>query len=109
VPTRTILRFDPATHRTAPIGQLPAALAHAGAAALGGLVFVIGGRGAGPASATRAVYAIDPATGSVRFAGALPVGLSDVAVATVGDRILIAGGTDRAGRTVDGVLALSRS
>jgi hypothetical protein len=108
-PTREILRFDPTTHRTARIGQLPAALAHAGAAALGGLVFVIGGRGGGPASATRAVYAIDPASGSVRFAGALPAGLSDAAVATVGDRILIAGGTDRAGRTLDGVLALSLS
>jgi hypothetical protein len=104
--SRNILRFDPNSHRVTKIGQLPTALAHAGAATLGGLVFVVGGRGSGPGSETRAIYAIDPATGASRFAGTLPVGLADAAVAVVGDRILIAGGVNRAGKVQSGVLDL---
>ena len=89
------------------IGQLPVALSHAGAASLGGLVFLIGGRGRTPGSVTRAIYAIDPASGAVRFAGALPIGLADVAVAAVGDTILVAGGTDQTGRVQRAVFRLT--
>jgi hypothetical protein len=106
VPSRNILRFDPARHRVTRIGQLPVPLAHAGAGTLGGLVFVIGGRAHGPGSETRAIYAVDPATGDVRFAGTLPVGIGDMAVATVADRILIAGGINRAGVVQSPVLDL---
>ncbi|MGI8803689.1 MAG: hypothetical protein ACR2KV_16235 [Solirubrobacteraceae bacterium] len=75
-------------------------------AALGGLVFVIGGRGAGGAGASRAIFAVDPATGLARFAGALPAGLADAAAANVGDRILVAGGTDRSGAAQSAVFGL---
>ena len=107
VPSRTILRFDPDRHRVRAIGQLPVALAHSGLGTLGGLVFAIGGRGAGPGSETRAIYAIDPTNGRVRFAGSLPVGLADPAVVTVSGRILVAGGIARSGSVQNTVFEVS--
>ncbi|MCA1656661.1 MAG: hypothetical protein LC713_02955 [Actinobacteria bacterium] len=105
--SRSIFRFDPAKHTVERIGQLPIPLGHAAAAAVDGLVFVLGGRTDGPGSQTRAIYAIDPVNGSTRFAGALPAGLSDAAAAVVEGGILVAGGTNRAGKVQSSVLAVT--
>ena len=69
--SRAILSFDPSTGRVTRIGSLPAPLTHSSAASLGGMVYVIGGRGSAPDSQTAAILAIDPANGRVRHAGAL--------------------------------------
>ena len=92
-----ILSFDPSTGRVTQIGNLPAPLTHSSAASLGGMVYVIGGRGSAPGSQTAAILAIDPASGRVRHAGALVQPLSDAAVAIVGGHILLAGGQSATG------------
>ncbi len=89
---REILRFDPASDRVTAIGRLPSALTHAPAVALGGSVYVIGGRGSAAGSQTREILAIDPASGGVTRVGRLPVALSDAAAAVIGGRIVLAGG-----------------
>jgi hypothetical protein len=95
--SRVILSFDPSTGRVTRIGSLPAPLTHASAASLGGMIYVIGGRGSAPDSQTAAILAIDPANGRVRHAGALVRPLSDAAVAIVGGHIVIAGGQSASG------------
>jgi hypothetical protein len=93
-----ILSFDPTTRRVRRIGRLPAPIAHAAGAALGGVFYVLGGRGDASDSQRRAILAVDPATGRVSHAGALPVALSDLGAATFHRRVLVAGGRDPRGR-----------
>jgi hypothetical protein len=95
--SRAILEFDPATGRVIQIGSLPVPLTHSSAASLGGMVYVIGGRGAAPGSQTAAILAIDPDSGLVRRAGDLAEPLSDAAVATVGGHVVLAGGQSTTG------------
>ena len=90
------------------IGSLPAPLTHAAAAALGGAVYVIGGRTTLAGGQTRAILSVDPSTGAVRRAGQLPRGLSDAVAVTDGNRILVIGGRDADGRPTDEVVALER-
>jgi hypothetical protein len=92
-----ILSFDPSTGRVSQIGSLPHPLTHASAASLGGVVYVIGGRGSLPGTQTSAILAIDPDSGRVRRAGALAQPLSDAGIATVGEGIVLAGGTSTTG------------
>jgi len=87
-----IYRFDPATGAVARIGRLPRPLTHAGAAALGSQVYVVGGRGEATGTATSAIESIDPSSGAVHPAGRLPHALSDAAVVATGQSIVIAGG-----------------
>jgi hypothetical protein len=89
---REILRFDPASGLVTAIGRLPNPLTHAPAVALGGRVYVIGGRGPASGSQTREILAIDPASGAVTRVGRLPEALSDAAAAVLGGRIVLAGG-----------------
>jgi N-acetylneuraminic acid mutarotase len=98
--------FDPATGRVARIGALPRPLTHAAAAALGGVMYVIGGRGATQGTQSSAILAVDPAHGSVTRAGTLPMGLSDAGAAALGDRILLAGGRRANGSVSDRLLVL---
>ncbi|GAC1438455.1 MAG: hypothetical protein NVSMB51_14350 [Solirubrobacteraceae bacterium] len=107
VASNQILSFDPARHRVRRIGKLPVALTHASAAALGGTVYLVGGRSSKLNSQTRAIYAIDPRTAKVRFAGSLPAQLSDASLAAADGRLLLAGGVDRAGRVHDRMFAIS--
>src|SRR5262249_48955182 len=50
-----VLDYVPGTHRVAHVGRLPAVTTHAAAAALGDVVYVVGGRGAAIDSPTRRV------------------------------------------------------
>jgi hypothetical protein len=65
------------------VATLPAPEDHAALAALGGTLYLVGGR---------RVLAIDPASGKVSVAAQLPATLSDPTATTVGNRIVIAGG-----------------
>ena len=92
-----IYRFDPASGTVRRIGRLAHPITHAGAAALGTTVYLVGGRGENLDSQTSSVLAIDPATGAVRHAGRLPEPLSDPGVVAVGGAIVVAGGRSLAG------------
>jgi hypothetical protein len=76
---------------------LPGPLTHAAAAALGGTVFLVGGRGAETTSQTAAVLAVNPLTGAVRAAGRLPRPTSDAGVVAVRNAIVVAGGRTASG------------
>ncbi len=105
-----VLRFDPTTSTVSRIGALPAPTTHAAAAALGGIAYVIGGRGATTGTVVATITAINPATRTVTSAGSLLSATSDLAAATLGDRILIAGGRTAAGtQSTIGVLTPTAS
>jgi hypothetical protein len=74
------------------VGTLPHPLTHASAATLGGIAYIVGGRGDSVDSQSAEVWGFDPASGAVRRVGALPEGLSDTGVAAVAGRIIVAGG-----------------
>ncbi len=90
--TAAILSFDPARREVRRLGELPAAVTHAAAVALGGYVYVLGGRGTAPGSQTASIIAVDPATGRSMRVGSLPRALSDAAAVSFGDRAWLAGG-----------------
>jgi YVTN family beta-propeller protein len=87
-----VLEYLPATHRVIRIGRLPAPTTHAAAATLGGIAYVIGGRGAVVGSVTTRIVSVEVAARRIRSAGALRAGRSDLAAVAVGARILVAGG-----------------
>jgi hypothetical protein len=90
-PTTAIQKVDPATGATQVIGQLPAPLGHAVAAAIGGRIVVMGGRGASGAPVDT-VYVFDPATGALSAGPALPQPVADVGMAVIGDTVYLVGG-----------------
>ena len=65
---------------------MPQPITHAGAAAIGQTVYVVGGRGDSLDARSAAVWAIDPLTGRVRSAGRLPQPISDAGVVSLGTR-----------------------
>ena len=79
------------------IGRLPAATTHAAAAAIGGVAFVIGGRGAQTGSVTDSIVSIDVRRHRIRSAGTLAFARSDEAAVSLGTRILLVGGRDQTG------------
>jgi outer membrane protein assembly factor BamB len=91
-PTRDILSFDPATGRVARVGSLPRPLMHAGAATLGGVMYVVGGitSGGGP---TDQVVAVSP-SGRSHVVARLPHPLSDAGVAATPAGLVIVGGSN---------------
>jgi hypothetical protein len=95
--SRAILSFDPATGQVTQIGSLPQPLTHSSAASLGGVVYVIGGRGSALRSQTSAILAVDPDSGRVRRVGTLAQPLSDAATAIEGRHIILAGGQSATG------------
>jgi YVTN family beta-propeller protein len=98
-----VLSYRPSTGSVRRIARLPAATTHAAAASVGGVAYVIGGRGAVLGSATARIVAVDPDArrNRLRSAGSLRSARSDLAaVAVRGSRILLAGG-----RGAEGTLA----
>jgi DNA-binding beta-propeller fold protein YncE len=73
---------------------------------MGGIVFVIGGRGTALDSPSGRIVAVDPRARRVRIAGRLAAPMSDLAAVNAGRAILVVGGRDRAG-AVASVLKLS--
>jgi N-acetylneuraminic acid mutarotase len=105
--TTDILRFDPRTGAVRRLGRLPQPVTHGGAGVLGGVAYLVGGRGDAPGSTLGTVWAVDPLTGRVRPAGRLPRSLSDAAVVSLPGRMIIAGGSS-AGSTQAAVGELVR-
>ena len=93
----TVLEFVPARGRVERIGRLPVPTTHAAAAAIGHVVYAIGGRGAALDSASGRVVAIDARTRKVRAAGSLVQPRSDEAAVSTGRGILLAGGRTTSG------------
>jgi N-acetylneuraminic acid mutarotase len=92
-----ILRFDPATRQLQSIGQMPAAVEHASAFALGRYVYVVGGRGAAQGSQNADLVAIDSTSGRAVRVARLPQPLSDASVTVSGGRVWVAGGASTGG------------
>jgi N-acetylneuraminic acid mutarotase len=92
-----VYRFEPASGIVRRLGRMPQPITHAGAAAIGQTVYVVGGRGDSLDARSAAVWAIDPLTGRVRSAGRLPQPISDAGVVSLGDAIVVAGGRTAAG------------
>jgi DNA-binding beta-propeller fold protein YncE len=90
-----VLEYTPGGH-VVRLGRLPQPTTHAAAASLHGVVYVIGGRGAGLDTPNRRIVAVTLA-GHIEMAGALRTPRSDLAAVSVGDGILLAGGRSNAG------------
>ena len=85
------------------VARLPVPVRYAGAAAVGGLIWVFGGQTTADGStATDVIQRVDPATGAASVAGHLPQPVQGAAVISLGGRIYIAGGVTagQASRTV---------
>src|SRR5205807_2389314 len=95
--SRDVYSFDPASRSVRKIGMLPAPTTHAAAAALGDVVYVLGGRGAAAGTPVARIVAVDPLRGRVRSGGRLAEPLSDLGAAAVRGGILVAGGRGAAG------------
>jgi hypothetical protein len=91
-PTRTVYAVSLAGG-VRRVASLPAPEDHAALAALGGKLYLVGGR---------RVLAIDPGSGKVTVAARLPESLADPTATTVGRQIVVTGGG------TDGVWALTR-
>jgi YVTN family beta-propeller protein len=94
-----VYEYTPGRRAPVRIGSLPAPTTHASAAALGGVVYVVGGRGALLDTPTNRIVAVNVRTGRVRPAGSLGAALSDLTAVATGARILVAGGRSRSGTT----------
>lgn len=88
--TADIQRFDPATGHATIIGQLPQPIGHAMGAALGGALWLLGGRSGTTTLDT--IYRIDPTTGTARATGTLPEVRSDAGAATIDGAVWLFGG-----------------
>ena len=79
----TVLVLDPRTGRVSMLGHLPAPLGHASALALGGEVYIFGGRSTS-GTATSDITRVDPVSGSIAPVGRLPQPIADAAAVETG-------------------------
>ena len=101
-----VYTWRPGTQRVRLAGRLPAPTTHAAGASLGGMAYVLGGRGATVDTPTDRIVAVDVHRRTVRLAGRLPVPVSDASGAGLRRRILLVGGHTSAG-TTDAIVSLS--
>ena len=92
-----VLEYTPGQRHAQTIGRLPDATTHAGAAAIGDVAYVIGGRGAAVGSTTARIVAVNVRTHRIRTAGTLAAARSDLAAVSFGSTILLAGGNGATG------------
>jgi outer membrane protein assembly factor BamB len=90
-PVSDVLLFSPTTGRVTNMGHLPYRVGHAEAFALGGLVYVVGGRDAGD-RAVAAVSVIDPSRRTARPGAPLGSPVADAAAAGDGTHVWLIGG-----------------
>ncbi len=88
--TRVIQRFDPATGKTTVIGHLPVPLAYAAAVALGGRLYVLGGRSG--ASLSSHIWQISPSSGKASVVGTMASPRSDAGVVMLNHTAYLVGG-----------------
>jgi Kelch motif len=95
-PYRNVEVFDIATQRWSPAPPIPTSRHHAGAAALNGRLYVVGGRRTGDYSLST-VERFDPATGRWDELEPLPLGVGDLRVVAVSGQVVAIGGDDEIG------------
>lgn len=88
--TGDIQRFNPATGKTTVIGHLPVPLAHAAAVALGGRLYVLGGR-TGSSLSSR-IWQINLRSGKPSVVGTMASPRSDAGVVVLGKIAYLVGG-----------------
>src|SRR6185437_14307059 len=69
--SRAVYAYTPGSRRVLRIGLLPAPTTHAAAAAIGGRVYVIGGRGTTVGTPTDRIVAVDPVARRIVDGGSL--------------------------------------
>ena len=89
---RTMFVYDPAADRWTAAGDIPEGVNHAGFAAVGGRLYIIGGFAGNSFTPTGAVRIYDPATQSWSDGAPLPTPRGALAVAVVDGRIHAIGG-----------------
>jgi YVTN family beta-propeller protein len=95
--SRAVYSYTPGQKQVHRIGSLPGPTTHAAAAAIGQLVYVIGGRGAALDSQTARIVSINPTSGITRTVARLRTPTSDLAAVSVGSHVLLVGGETRSG------------
>jgi YVTN family beta-propeller protein len=103
--SRAVYGWRPGQPMAHLIGRLPKPTTHAAGASLGGIAYVLGGRGAALGTPTDLVVAVDVQRRTVRVAGRLPEPVSDASGAGLERRILLFGGRTTNG-TSDAIVSL---
>ncbi|HEY3541084.1 MAG TPA: hypothetical protein VGK79_00955 [Gaiellaceae bacterium] len=88
-----VYAYTPGAGRIVRVGRLPAPTTHAAAAALGAVVYVIGGRGSALGTPSRRIVAVTRR--GIEPAGLLGTPLSDLAAVASRGGVLLAGGRSR--------------
>lgn len=105
--TDAIQAIDTRTGKVSVVGHIPTALSHASAIALGGRVYLLGGRVGGVnGSATRTILAFDPPSRRVSAVGRLPMAVTNAAAATAGGVGYLAGGLGASGSPLASIVTL---
>jgi N-acetylneuraminic acid mutarotase len=100
--TGAIQAIDTRDGRARIIGHLQRPLSHASAVALGGRVYVLGGRSG--ETPTGEILSFDPSTEELRSAGHLPFPVTNAAAAEVGGVGYLIGGLDAEGGSLASVI-----
>lgn len=98
---RAMLAYDPASDRWAEVAEIPEGLNHAGLAAVGGRLYILGGFQGSSRAPTGAVRIYDPAAGTWRDGAPMPTARGALAVAVLGGRIHALGGNAARGVTLE--------
>src|SRR5439155_23643405 len=97
-----IQSIDVRSHRAKLIGRLPTPLSHASAVALGGRVFILGGRIGGVA--TDRVLSFEAGEARVKPAGHLPTAVTNAAAASAGGTGYLIGGLGASGTALSSII-----
>jgi hypothetical protein len=95
-PSDAVFAVDLRIRSVSQVATLPNPVAHAPLVALGGFLYLIGGRDV-HGGALDSILRIDPASGTVTRVASLPGPLADTAATRVGSRIIVLGGAAGAG------------
>jgi N-acetylneuraminic acid mutarotase len=93
--------YDTAANRWERAADLPARRNHAGAAALDGFLYVVGGFVGSSFTPASDVYRFDPSTGDWSSRASLPAPRGALALAALGGRLYATGGSGAAGSLTD--------
>jgi hypothetical protein len=104
VDAAVIQRFDPATGKTSIVGHLPGTLAHASAVAVGGRIYILGGRADGRTSDQ--ILRFEPGPARTRRVGRLPAPVQNAAAGVVGGVGYLVGGLSPSERPLSSIVAL---
>jgi hypothetical protein len=104
--TDAIQAIDTATGRATVVGHLPRPLAHASAIAIGGSIYVLGGKVSG--SPSDHILAFDPSQNLASAAGRLPAPVTNAAAATLGGTGYLVGGIGPSGSPLNSVIAIKQ-